>query len=228
MPIKKIVFLLLIMTIQTTYAHTSWRTVMRAVSSYPKSIMHKIINLFTFKKSKQRFAHCSSYGSHSYGSVNVRAWGEKNSYCVGKFCSIADNVTVFLGGNHRVDWISTYPFPAFTEEFPGTIGIQDHATSKGNVIIGNDVWIGSHATIMSGVTIGDGAVIGAYSVVAKNVPPYAIVVGNPARIVRYRFDEKTIEQLLKIQWWNWPLEKIKNNARLLCTPSVDIFLQKNT
>lgn len=159
--------------------------------------------------------------------MRVKAWGDKTSYSVGKFCSIADNVTVFLGGNHRVDWISTYPFPAFSKEFPEATGIQDYATTKGNVTIGNDVWIGSHATILSGVTIGDGAVIGAYSVVAKNVPPYAIVVGNPTQIVRYRFDEKTIELLLKIQWWNWPLEKIKKNARLLCTAATEEFLHTN-
>jgi acetyltransferase-like isoleucine patch superfamily enzyme len=106
--------------------------------------------------------------------------------------------------NHRVDWISTYPFPAFTDKFPEAKGIEQFVTTKGDVTIGNDVWIGQHVTILSGVTIGDGAVIGAHSVVGKSIPPYAIAVGNPARVIRYRFDEKTIEMLLKIQWWNWP------------------------
>lgn len=154
----------------------------------------------------------------------IKSWGENKKCYIGKFCSIAEGVTVFLGGNHRVDWISTYPFPAF---FPEAKYITGHPASKGDVIIGNDVWIGTNVVIMSGVTIGDGAVIGAYAVVAKNIPPYAVAVGNPARVVRYRFDEKTIQALLKIQWWNWPIEKIKANMHLLCSTSYNEFIQKN-
>ncbi len=173
--------------------------------------------------------YCISFGEYSYGNpINVLSWGDKAHYSVGKFCSIADNVTIFLGGNHRYDWISTYPFPAFADVFPEAAYIKEYATTKGNVVIGNDVWIGSHVTILSGVTIGDGAVLGAYSVITKNVPPYAMVAGNPARLIRYRYDEKIIEQLLKLQWWHWPLKKIRQNVHLLCSPNVQKFLDDNT
>ena len=172
--------------------------------------------------------HCSSFGQHSYGgAAEVKSWGEGTHYSVGKFCSIADCLTIFLGGNHRVDWISTYPFPAFASTFPEVNGLDGFVATHGNVVIGNDVWIGSHVTILSGVTIGDGAVIGAYSVVAKSIPPYAIAVGNPARVVRYRFDEETIHLLLKLQWWNWPIETIRKNAPLLCSDNIQEFLQRN-
>jgi len=171
---------------------------------------------------------CNSFGEYSYDdSTRARNWGDDAQYSVGKFCSIADDLKLFLSGNHRSDWVSTYPFPAFTETFPEAKGIEGFRLTRGNIVIGNDVWIGSHVTILSGVTIGDGAVVGAGSLVAKSVPPYAIVVGNPAKIIRYRFDEKTIEMLLKIQWWNWPIEKIKKNVHLLCSDNVQTLLQQN-
>ncbi len=170
---------------------------------------------------------CISYGAYSYGNVNVKSWpSDPTQYSIGKFCSIADNVTVFLGGNHRTDWISTYPFPAF-DSFPEAKNIEGYVATKGNIIIGNDVWIGSHVSILSGVTIGDGAVIGAFSVVAKDVPPYAIVAGNPARIIRYRFSEGVIKALLELQWWNWPIEKIRANTHLLCSDNIETFLEAN-
>jgi len=173
--------------------------------------------------------HCSSFGEYTYSQpINVRygEYGPGRHYSVGKFCSIADEVTIFLGGNHRVDWVSTYPFPAF-KEFPEAAGITGYEAGKGNVVIGNDVWIGSHVVILSGVSIGDGAVVGAYSIVAKSVPPYAIVAGNPAKLIRYRFDEKSVEQLLKLRWWDWPINKIKKNMHLLCSSSVTTFLDEN-
>lgn len=167
--------------------------------------------------------YCSSFGDYSYGHISVFNWGHQTQYSVGKFCSIA-NATIYLGGNHRTDWVSTFPFPADPDRFPEAKKITDFAVSKGDVTIGNDVWIGSQAIILSGVTIGDGAVIGAYTVVTKNVPPYAVVVGNPGKIVKYRFDEKTIARLLKIQWWNWPIKKIRENVHLLCSSSMKRFL----
>ncbi|MFA6066657.1 MAG: CatB-related O-acetyltransferase [Candidatus Babeliaceae bacterium] len=170
---------------------------------------------------------CTSYGEYSYNfGINV-AWGNSAHYKIGKFCSIAGDVTLFLGGNHRTDWISTYPFMAFNQVFPEARDIQGHPATKGDIIIGNDVWIGTQVTILSGVTIGDGAVIGAHSVVAKDIPPYAIAVGNPAKVVRYRFDEETIRQLLALQWWNWPLEKINKNVHLLCSDSIQEFITTN-
>ncbi len=202
-----------------------------SINSFCSSVKN-IFNVFWLKNSlfikRYKKSYCTSFGEHSYaGSINVKSWGEGTSYSVGKYCSIADNITIFLGGNHRTDWISTYPFPSFSHIFYEAGIIQGHPATKGNVVIGNDVWIGSHVTILSGVTIGDGAVVGAYSVVARNVPPYSIVVGNPARVIRYRFDERTIELLLKIKWWDWPLEKIRQNVELLCSNNIEKFLDKN-
>lgn len=185
-----------------------------------------LIVLLSNMKVNLFFGHCSSFGEYSYAQpITVRSWGEGANYSVGKFCSIADEVTIFLGGNHRTDWVSTYPFPAFGRNFPEAIGIEGHPSTKGNVVICNDVWIGSHATILSGVTIGDGAVVGAYSVVAKDVPPYAVVAGNPARIIRYRFNEKIIKQLLALQWWHWPIEKIRKSVYLLCSDNIEKFIE---
>jgi len=138
---------------------------------------------------------------------------------IGNFCSIGANVTIHLGGNHRTDFVTTYPlFRLFADDWPDPKlpTIEDFwGISKGDVVVGNDVWIGFGATILSGVTIGDGAVIGARAVVTSDVEPYAIVVGNPARLVKKRYDEETINRLLETKWWDWPIEKIKRNANVL-------------
>jgi acetyltransferase-like isoleucine patch superfamily enzyme len=162
-------------------------------------------------------------GDHTYGNPSVVSLGGGVSLTIGKYCSISRNVLIFLESEHRTDWISTYPFPILWKEAEG---IPGHPTTKGNVIIGNDVWIGFGTTILSGVTIGDGAVLGACSVVTQNVPPYAIVAGNPARIVRYRFNEETNQKLLQIRWWDWPDEKVKENIHLICSDSIDVFIKK--
>jgi acetyltransferase-like isoleucine patch superfamily enzyme len=162
-------------------------------------------------------------GDHTYGDPRVISWEGKASLTIGKYCSISRNVIIFLEGDHRTDWVSTFPFPILWEEAKG---IPGHPTTKGNVVIGNDVWIGFGTTILSGITIGDGAAVGASSVVNRDVPPYAIVAGNPARIVRYRFDEETIQKLLQIRWWDWPDEKVKGNIHLICSDSIDVFIKK--
>lgn len=151
------------------------------------------------------------------------ARGEGKSLSIGKYCSISTQVLIFLGSEHRTDWVSTYPFPILWKEAGS---IKGHPSSKGDVSIGNDVYIGYHVIILSGVTIGDGAVIGAGSVVTKDVPPYAIMAGNPATIIRYRFDEETIRRLLEIKWWDWPDEKVKENIHLICDDRVDAFIKK--
>jgi acetyltransferase-like isoleucine patch superfamily enzyme len=165
-------------------------------------------------------------GRHTYGheQISIRHWGEPADLRIGSFCSIADRVDVFLGGNHRPDWVTTYPFPAFPERWPDARGIEGVPATNGDVVIGNDVWIGSNATIMSGVTVGDGAVIGTDSCVTRDVAPYAIVGGNPARQLRLRFDPETIEKLLAIRWWDWSDERIAANARLLCDGDIERFL----
>lgn len=151
-----------------------------------------------------------SIGDYTYGKPKVY-FSHYADLKIGRFCSIAENVTVFLGGEHRVDWLSTYPF------FKFGLGptISGHPKTKGNVIIGNDVWIGYGVIIMSGVTIGNGAVIGAGSVVRTDLPDYSISYGNPAEVKRYRFSQIEIDFLNKIEWWNWSEEKIKQVSPLL-------------
>ena len=166
-------------------------------------------------------------GEYTYGYPTVLHWGENANLYIGKFCSIANNVTIFLGGEHRTDWISTYPFNVINKDFPNAQNISGHPKTKGDVCIGNDVWIGNGATIMSGISIGNGAVIGAEAVVTHSVPAYAIVAGNPARIIKYRFDNNTISKLEQIQWWNWPIEKINNEVRNICISDYNSFIEKN-
>jgi acetyltransferase-like isoleucine patch superfamily enzyme len=154
-------------------------------------------------------------GNHTYGLPKIFSFGEGAKLIIGEYCSISDQVKIFLGGNHRYDWVTTYPFAAFLEKWPKASSIKGHPWSKGDVIIGNDVWIGYGATILSGIKIADGAVIGAQSVVSKNVEPYAIVAGNPARIIGKRFDDAIIERLLEVKWWEWPIDKIQANVNRL-------------
>ena len=162
-------------------------------------------------------------GDHTYGKPRVISWGEGTSLTIGKYCSIGTNVIIFLGSEHRIDWVSTYPFPFLWAEAKS---IPGHPSTKGDVVIGNDVWIAFGTTILSGVTIGDGAAIGACSVVARDIPPYAIAAGNPAQVIRYRFDEETIRRLLQIKWWHWPDEKVRENIHLICSDSINTFVKK--
>jgi acetyltransferase-like isoleucine patch superfamily enzyme len=162
--------------------------------------------------------------AHTYGLPIIKDWDGKTSLYVGKYCSIAEKVLILLGGNHRTDWVTTYPFSELSQQFPNYKSLTGHPSTKGDIVIGNDVWIGTAATILSGVTIGDGAVIGAMSVVSKNVPPYAIAVGNPAVVVKYRFDAAIIEELLDIKWWDWDEEKINSHHELIYQPDVEKFV----
>ena len=132
---------------------------------------------------------------------------------IGKFCSIACGAKfIFNSANHRLSSLSTYPFPIFYEEW--NLQMKDVSKAwdnKGNIVVGNDVWIGYEAVILSGVTIGDGAIIGARAVVTRDVPPYTIVGGVPAKAIKKRFSEDTISSLLSLQWWDWSQEKIAEN-----------------
>ena len=132
---------------------------------------------------------------------------------IGKFCSIACGAKfLFTSGNHAMQSISTYPFPIFFEEWNlDGRNIRSAWDNKGDIIIGSDVWIGYEAVIMAGVIIGDGAIIAARAVVTKDVPPYTIVGGVPAKIIRKRFDDATIERLEKLRWWDWDAAKIQRN-----------------
>jgi len=142
---------------------------------------------------------------------------------IGKFCSIATGVKFIMnGGNHRTDWLTNYPFPVFGHGWAAAM--PDNWPNKGDTVIGNDVWIGHGVTFMPGVRVGDGAIIASTSVVTADVPPYAVVGGNPAKIIRYRFDEATINLLLAVKWWDWPLDKITRNVRASCGADITVLV----
>lgn len=147
---------------------------------------------------------------------------------IGKFCMIASDVEFIMNGaNHLTDAISTYPFAIFGNGWEGAMEGKQYPF-KGNTEIGNDVWIGHKAVIMPGVKIGDGAVIGSYSVVTKDVAPYTMVGGNPAKEIRQRFSDEQIEKLLQIRWWDWDIEKITRNLSLLTGNDLDAILHLNS
>lgn len=134
---------------------------------------------------------------------------------IGKFCMIASGVEFIMNGaNHLVEGISSYPFAIFGGDWSNAMAGKTYP-NRGNIVIGNDVWLGYQSTILSGVTVGHGAIVGAKSVVTSDVPPYAIVGGNPARIIRMRHDEATIKTLLELAWWDWDLDKISQNVHIL-------------
>ena len=159
-----------------------------------------------------------SVGRFTYGVNNIfiHTWVEPETLKIGRYCSIAGNIQVYMGGSHRTDWISTFPFGTIYQEYLKSPRVLGHPKSNGDVVIGNDVWIGYGATIMSGVKIGDGAVIGANAHVIKDVPPYAIVSGNPAQLIRYRFAPEIIECLLRWKWWEFDHHHVDQLARVLC------------
>ncbi len=145
---------------------------------------------------------------------------------IGKFCAIAAETRFIMTGDHKLDAISTYPFPIFGAGWETAFTVADLPV-KGDIIVGNDVWFGYDSLVKNGVTIGDGAIIAARAVVVKDVPAYSVVAGNPAKVVKMRFDDKTIERLLSIAWWNWDIDKINRNLKVICHLDVDL-LEKAT
>ncbi len=145
---------------------------------------------------------------------------------IGKFCMIASDVTFIMNGaNHLNNAITTYPFAIFGKDWTAAMEGKEYP-QKGNTVIGNDVWIGYGATIMPGVRIGDGAIIATNSVVTKDVAPYSIVGGNPAKEIRKRFSEADIEKLLEIRWWDWPIEKITQNVQNLTGNNIEELVKQ--
>jgi acetyltransferase-like isoleucine patch superfamily enzyme len=166
-------------------------------------------------------------GKHTYGATGITIdhyQGSETKVTIGSYCSIAKNVRIITGGIHPPDWVALFPFRivwglpgAFTDGTPAT---------KGPVTIGNDVWIGTEVTILSGVNIGSGAIVLAGAMVTKDIPPYSIAGGVPAKVVNKRFTEDQIEQLLKIKWWQWPEEKIKQAIPLMSDNKINEFINK--
>lgn len=166
----------------------------------------------------------AGFGSYGIENIKIHTWNEGTKLRIGKYCSLAGNIQIFLGGNHDVKRISTYPFG----DGPALIGPSEgHPKSNGDVVIGNDVWIGSHASIMSGINIGDGAVIAAFSHVVSDVEPYSIVGGNPAKLIKKRFDEESIQELLKLKWWDWPADKVLLKREELISTDLELFKERN-
>lgn len=144
---------------------------------------------------------------------------------IGKFCSVACGAKfLFTSGNHSLRSSSTYTFPIFYEQWGlDPKNIRDAWDNKGDIVIGNDVWIGYEAVILSGVTVGDGAVIGTRAVVTKDVPPYTIVGGVPARPIRRRFDPQAIARLEELRWWDWEEERIARNLSAIQSGRPDLL-----
>lgn len=146
--------------------------------------------------------------------------GAPERLVIGKFGQFAHGVRfITASANHDMDGISTYPFAVFD---PSQLArFRDRVRDRPDTVIGNDVWIGHGTMILPGVTIGNGAIIGAGSVVAKEVPDYAIVAGNPARVIRFRFEAETIQRLNRISWWDWPIDRIEASAQALASADLD-------
>ncbi|CAN5721061.1 CatB-related O-acetyltransferase [soil metagenome] len=189
------------------------------------SLRHRLLPARTIFLNRNPEYKNWTIGDYTYGSrtdsPRIVHYGEPVQLIIGRFCSFADNVTLFLGGNHRLDWVTTYPFSVFFEE---GAGIEGHPQSKGDIVIGNDVWVGEGASVLSGVTIGNGAVIAAQSVVVNDVPAYGIVGGNPAKLIKFRFEPAIIQQLEALAWWNWPIDKIQKALPLLLQNDTAAFL----
>lgn len=171
-------------------------------------------------------------GRHSYGIelIKFRVWGPSSSFWIGRFCSIA-HCEIFLGGNHPTHFIGQGLFlPKF---FPTASDVEKERTEElsrtatnGDVVIGHDVWIGEHVTVMSGVTIGDGAVLAANANVTKDVPPYSIVGGNPARILRPRFPQGITTLLERLRWWDLPDQTIDQYLKIIRSPATEESLRR--
>lgn len=170
-----------------------------------------IVGEYTYYDDINGAENFESHVTHHYDFI-----GDK--LIIGKFCAIAKGIEFIMNGaNHRINSITTYPFNIMGNGWEKSALSLSELKLKGDTIVGNDVWIGQNVTVLPAVHIGDGAIIGANSVVAKDIPPYSVAVGNPCEVKRKRFDEDLIEYLLQIKWWDWDAEKIFKNMDALCS-----------
>ena len=172
----------------------------------------------------------SVVGKWSYGSPKIYRYNWKNKIYIGNFCSIGPEVKIIIGGNHRTDWVTTSPLPDESFNFDNTFAnarkIKNFDLSKGDLFIKNDVWIGAFSIILSGITLGNGCVIAAGSVVTKDVKPYTIVGGVPAKFLRSRFNKKQSKFLNESGWWDLEDEKINFLSQYLLNKNVSEFIKK--
>lgn len=195
---------------------------------YPMKDYDKLVFLKNFVKASNIFVGDYTYFDDGrYGVDKFEEYNVLYNYdfskvklVIGKFCAIAAETKFIMTGDHKLDAISTYPFPIFQHGWENAYEIKDLPV-KGDIIIGNDVWLGYDSLVKNGVTIGDGAIVAARAVVVKDVPPYAIVAGNPAKVVKMRFKDVDITRLLSIAWWNWDIDKINRNLDLICSLDID-------
>jgi len=166
-------------------------------------------------------------GVGTYGHETINLIKSPETDCdlyIGNYCSIGEGVTAYLGGDHNTRFLTTYPFGKRSKHLNSFDG-NNTTTFKGDIKIGNDVWVGMNSTFMSGVTIGDGSIIAANSHIIKNVEPYTIVGGNPAKYIKHRFEKSIIDKLLEIKWWFFEDEKLNNFLSLLCSENYEDFLK---
>ncbi len=203
-------------------------------SIYPIKDLSSIIFLKNFVKTSNIFIGDYTYfddprnGPEKFEKYNVlyNYALSKVKLVIGKFCAIAAETRFIMTGDHKLDAISTYPFPLFGQGWEGVFSFSD-VPIKGDIIVGNDVWFGYGTLIMGGVNIGDGAIVAAGAVVTKDVPAYSIVAGNPAKVVKMRFDDPTIDRLLQIAWWDWEIEQINRHLSAICHLDVDRLIKAN-
>jgi acetyltransferase-like isoleucine patch superfamily enzyme len=160
-----------------------------------------------------------SIGRFTYGNPHFAIWSENEVISIGSFCSIADGVKIFGGGEHKSNWLTTFPL-RIALDLEGAHS-DGHPASKGPTRIGHDVWLGADCKILSGVTVGNGAIVGAGAVVANDIEPYAIYAGNPARKIKYRHPAETILLLQSIAWWDWNVSQISQAADFLCSSDIN-------
>lgn len=173
---------------------------------------------YLFWRSKK---YITTWGKKSYGIPSIVSYDKKSVLSVGSYVSIASGTSILLGANHKRGLVTTFPIDRLIDG-----KTTEDANERGDVWIGSDVWIGYGATIIGNVSIGHGAIIGANALVLEDVPPYAVVGGIPAKVIKYRFTEDQVKKLLEIKWWDWAEEKIEQEKACLYSETIDSFLER--